>query len=219
MNFSVQGHVDSGTLGFYCGRNMTMTCGQIRHQLRVTRRSLTPRQQYQSDDRLASTLCTQAFFLRAKRVGIYLANDGEIDPSVIMDICLQSRKQCFLPVLHPIGINRLYFARFQRQTPLVENRYGIAEPCLKQATLAPPWSLDIILMPLVGFDRRGNRMGMGGGYYDRTLAFVAAGNSPAPRLVGLAHSCQEVSSISTHNWDIPLNNIITDREIICVKQR
>ena len=198
---------------------MTMTGGQIRHQLRVKRRSLTPRQQYQNADKIASILCTQAFFLRAKRVAVYVANDGEIDPSVIINICLQSGKQCFLPVLHPLGINRLYFARYHRQTQLVDNHYGIAEPSLKRATLAPAWSLDIILMPLVGFDRRGNRMGMGGGYYDRTLAFVTAGNSPAPTLVGLAHSCQEVSSISTQNWDIPLNNIITDREIICVKQK
>jgi 5-formyltetrahydrofolate cyclo-ligase len=196
-----------------------MTGGQIRNQLRVKRRSLTPRQQRQSADKLASILGTQSFFLRAKRVAVYVSNDGEIDPSVIINICLQCGKQCFLPVLHPLGINRLYFARYHRQTQLVENRYGIAEPSLKQATLAPAWSLDIILVPLVGFDRRGNRMGMGGGYYDRTLAFVTAGNSPAPTLVGLAHSCQEISSISTQNWDIPLNNIITDREIICVTQK
>jgi 5-formyltetrahydrofolate cyclo-ligase len=79
--------------------------------------------------------------------------------------------------------------------------------------------LDIILLPLVGFDRSGNRIGMGGGYYDRTLAFVAAGNRPAPTLVGLAHSSQEVSSVSTQKWDIPVNQIITDREIICARQK
>lgn len=157
-----------------------MTGGQIRHQLRVKRRSLTPRQQYQNADKIASILCTQAFFLRAKRVAVYVANDGEIDPSVIINICLQSGKQCFLPVLHPLGIKRLHFARYHRQTQLVDNHYGIAEPSLKRATLAPAWSLDIILMPLVGFDRRGNRMGMGGGYYDRSIPKPSSPISSSP---------------------------------------
>jgi 5-formyltetrahydrofolate cyclo-ligase len=74
-------------------------------------------------------------------------------------------------------------------------------------------------MPLVGFDRLGNRMGMGGGYYDRTLAFMSEHHSGKPKLVGLAHSSQEVELISQQSWDIPLHVIATDREIICVKQR
>ncbi len=196
-----------------------MTCCQIRYQLRAQRRSLTPRQQQQSADRLAKILCTQNFFLRAKRVGVYIAHDGEIDPSIIVDICLQSAKHCFLPVLHPINIGRLHFGRYERHTNLLANQYGIPEPDLRNCKLAPPWSLDVIFLPLVGFDRSGNRIGMGAGYYDRTLAFVASGHNPAPRLVGLAHSCQEVSSISTQNWDIPVNQIITDREIICARPK
>jgi 5-formyltetrahydrofolate cyclo-ligase len=196
-----------------------MTCGEIRHQLRAYRRSLSSRQQRQSADRLASILCGQDFFLRAKRVGVYLASDGEIDPSPVVDICLQSGKQCFLPVLYPLNVNRLHFSRYERQTKLLPNQYGIPEPKLRLNSLAPAWSLDTILVPLVGFDRGGNRIGMGGGYYDRTLAFTVSGNRPAPTLVGLAYSGQEVSSISTQRWDIPVNLIVTDREIICAKQR
>jgi 5-formyltetrahydrofolate cyclo-ligase len=196
-----------------------MTCGQTRQQLRAKRRSLTPRQQRQSADRLASILCAQSFFLRAKRVGIYIANDGEIDPSLVVDICLESGKHCFLPVLYPLNVNRLHFSRYEHHTKLQSNQYGIPEPSLRYRNIVPPWSLDIILLPLVGFDRSGNRIGMGGGYYDRTLAFVAAGNRPAPTLVGLAHSSQEVSSVSTQKWDIPVNQIITDREIICARQK
>ena len=97
--------------------------------------------------------------------------------------------------------------------------YGIPEPSLKSAKTVPTWSLDLILMPLVGFDRQGNRLGMGGGYYDRTLAFVNGGIPAAPRLVGLAHSCQEVASIPSHSWDVAVEKIITDREIICVKPK
>ena len=196
-----------------------MTCGQIRQQLRAKRCSLTPRQQRQSADRLASTLCAQSFFLRARRVGVYIANDGEIDPSLVVDICLQSGKHCFLPVLYPFNVKRLHFSRYEQHTKLLPNQYGIPEPKLRYRNIVPPWSLDIILLPLVGFDRGGNRIGMGGGYYDRTLAFMASGNKPSPTLVGLAHSSQEVSSISTQKWDIPVNLIITDREIICARQR
>jgi len=158
------------------------------------------------------------FFLRATRVGLYLPNDGEADPSLIMDICLQSGKKCFLPVLHPT-VNRLHFVAYDRHTALVANSYGIPEPSLRGAKLAPAWSLDLILMPLVGFDRQGNRLGMGGGYYDRTLAFVNGARPPAPRLVALAHSFQEIASIPTRNWDIAVEKIITDREIICVKPK
>jgi len=196
-----------------------MNGDKTRNQLRAKRRSLAPDQQRHCSDQITSILTRQVFFLRAKRVGIYLANDGEIDPSPIVDICLKSAKSCYLPVLHPLKIKRLHFAKYHRQTDLVANRYDIPEPNLKSSKLAPAWSLDIILMPLVGFDRNGNRMGMGGGYYDRTLAFMAAGKNPAPKLVGLAHNCQELSSIASQDWDIPLNYIITEREIICAKPR
>lgn len=195
-----------------------MTCSQIRSELRARRRSLSPQQQRQCADKIAARLCSQMFFLRARRVGLYLPNDGEADPSLIMDICLQSGKKCFLPALHPRE-NRLHFVAYHRHRALIANSYGILEPSLKRAKTVPSWSLDLILMPLVGFDRQGNRLGMGGGYYDRTLAFVNAGRPLAPRLIGLAHSCQEVASISSNDWDVAVEKIITDREIICAKPK
>ncbi len=195
-----------------------MTPSKIRSALRTRRRSLSPQQQCQCAERIATRICNQIFFLRAKRVGLYLPNDGEADSSLIMDICLQSGKKCFLPALHPKE-NRLHFVAYDQHTSLVANSYGIPEPSLRGAKLASAWSLDLILMPLVGFDRQGNRLGMGGGYYDRTLAFVNAGRLPVPRLVGLAHSCQEVASIPSNNWDVAVEKIITDREIICAKPK
>ena len=191
-----------------------MADASIRKQLRSQRRSLSAEQQYILSEKITAILSVQAFFLRAKRVGIYLANDGEIDPSTIVDICLKSSKKCFLPVIHPSKINRLHFARYRQNSQLIANRFGILEPSLRTTKMVPPWSLDLILMPLVGFDRRGNRLGMGGGFYDRTLAFTARSQQPAPRLVGLAHSFQELESISPQIWDIPVDHIITEQEII-----
>jgi 5-formyltetrahydrofolate cyclo-ligase len=192
-----------------------MAVASIRKQLRSQRRSLCTAQQFILSEKITSILTRQNFFLRAKRVGIYLANDGEIDPSTIIDICLKSSKKCFLPVIHPLKINRLHFAPYNERSQLIANRFDIMEPRLKYSKIAPAWSLDVILMPLVGFDRRGNRLGMGGGFYDRTLAFTARGQRPAPLLVGLAHSFQELKKISPQPWDIPVDIIITEKEIIC----
>ena len=196
-----------------------MTSTDTRQQLRAARRALSADHQQLCADQLASIICRERFFLRAKRIGIYLANDGEIDPSLLTDIALKAGKHCFLPILHPLKENRLYFGQYSANTELVPNRFGIPEPKLNHTRIASPWSLDVIFMPLVAFDRQGNRMGMGGGYYDRTLAFTADSQRTKPMLVGLAHSCQEIEHISHQSWDIPLHQIATDQEIICAKQK
>ena len=196
-----------------------MNTGDIRQQLRAKRRALSVKQQRVCADQLATILCKERFFLRAKRIGIYLANDGEIDPGAILATALKAGKSCFLPILHPLKKNSLYFGQYDPTTQMVPNRFGIPEPKFNSAQIAPPWSLDVILMPLVAFDREGNRMGMGGGYYDRTLAFMVEGNRLKPKLIGLAHGYQEVDNISQQSWDIPLHLIATDREIICAKQK
>ena len=192
-----------------------MDVAKIRRRLREQRRSLPTSLQNRHADQITSILTRQDFFLRAKRVGVYLANDGEVDLSPIVDICLKSQKKCFLPILHPLGNKRLHFAAFDYSSHMTTNRFGISEPSLKQAKLAPTWSLDLILMPLVGFDRHGNRLGMGGGYYDRTLSCMSSAKSPAPKLVGLSYSFQELPKLDQRAWDIPLHHVVTEKEIIC----
>ena len=190
-----------------------MNTGQIRKTIRNKRRALTTAQQQSASENLAALISQQNFFLRAKRIGIYLANDGEIDPSLLMGIALNAKKSCYLPIIHPLQFNRLYFGQYREGAQLKSNRFGILEPQFNATTIAPLWTLDLIFLPLVAFDRSGSRIGMGGGFYDRTLAAFA--NQPRkPSLIGLAHSCQEVDSISQQSWDIPLDQIITDREII-----
>ncbi len=85
--------------------------------------------------------------------------------------------------------------------------------------MAPTWTLDIILLPLVGFDRYGNRLGMGGGFYDRTLARLNHCDMKRPLLIGLAHHCQEVEQLQTQSWDIPLDIIATDKELIRINTK
>jgi 5-formyltetrahydrofolate cyclo-ligase len=190
-----------------------MNAGEIRNTIRSKRRALTTAQQQAAGENLAALISQQNFFLRAKRIGIYLANDGEIDPSLLMGIALNAKKDCYLPIIHPLQFNRLYFGQYREGDQLKSNRFGILEPQFNSATIVPLWTLDLILLPLVAFDRSGSRIGMGGGFYDRTLA--ACANQPRrPNLIGLAHGCQEVENISQQSWDIPLDQIITDREII-----
>lgn len=190
-----------------------MNTGEIRKTIRSKRRALTAAQQQSASENLAALISYQSFFLRAKRIGIYLANDGEIDPSLLMGIALKANKACFLPIIHPLQSNRLYFGQYQDGDQLKTNRFGILEPQINATNIAPAWSLDLIFMPLVAFNRRGSRIGMGGGFYDRTLANYAS-QPRKPKLIGLAHGCQEVETISQQSWDIPLDQIITDLEII-----
>ena len=193
-----------------------MDTAKTRKLLRNQRRELSAKQQVIMADQIAANLCSQSFFLRAKRVGIYLANEGEVNPSIIYDICHKSGKQIFLPVIHPFKQNRLHFAQVKPNSRVTNNRFGILEPCLRSATLSPAWSLDLVLMPLVGFDRRGNRLGMGVGFYDRTFAFTAKNPSPAPQLVGLAYSFQELKAIKSQPWDIPVSGIVTEKEYLSI---
>lgn len=192
---------------------LPMNAGEIRKKIRSKRRALTTAQQQAAGENLATLISQQNFFLRAKRIGIYLANDGEIDPSLLMGIALKAKKDCYLPIIHPLHFNRLYFGEYREGDQLKANRFGILEPQFSTTTIAPLWTLDLILLPLVAFDRSGSRIGMGGGFYDRTLA--ACANQPRrPSLIGLAHDCQQVEKISQQSWDIPLDKIITNREII-----
>ena len=151
-------------------------------------------------------------------MAFYLANDGEISPLQAMNTAMQAGKRCYLPVLHPLKLNRLYFVQHNASSPLKKNRFAIKEPRLNKAHITAPWALDIIFLPLVAFDRQGHRLGMGGGFYDRTLAFTARQQGRKPLLVGLAHSFQELPHINASHWDIPLHSIVTEREIIVIKK-
>ena len=129
---------------------------------------------------------------------------------------IQAPKQFALPVLHPVCKGHLLFLFYSSHTALVKNKYKIKEPALSCQNVLPTSQCDVILMPLVGFDIKGNRLGMGGGYYDRTLAFTRTKRhsqdqlSPNnPKLVGIAHDIQKVKSLPIAPWDVPLDAIVT----------
>ncbi len=197
-----------------------MTRAQLRQSLRRQRRALSSQQQRQAAAKLVRVLKRQPLFIRAKRIGFYLAGDGEISPQPLIDIALKMGKQCYLPVLHPVRHNRLWFARYRPQSKLVKNCYGIAEPDIRVEPRLLPWALDLVLLPLVGFDPQGGRLGMGGGYYDRTFEFKRRHISTdihqprqPPILVGLAHELQKQPELDLADWDIPLTAVATEKRL------
>lgn len=186
---------------------------QLRSELRARRRALNPTQQMQASIFLLRHLMKLPQFMRARNVALYMANDGEIDPEPIARQLWRMEKHCFLPVLRPDKRKDLWFVEYTPDALLTKNRFGIPEPDFRSQHRMSAQLLDVVLMPLVGFDRTGARLGMGGGFYDTTFAFK---KKPAgkPALIGLAHACQEVASLATESWDIPLFAIVTDQEII-----
>lgn len=179
---------------------------RLRQLLRARRRELPPATQRQAAVRLADYLQKKPAFRDATHIALYIANDGEIDPSVVARRALALGKRLYLPVLHP-HLPHMRFARWRPGDKLIRNRFNIPEPAPKAIQL-PANKLDMVCMPLVGFDSSGNRLGMGGGFYDRTFAYRLKQRKAKPLLVGIAHRCQHVPALPAQPWDVPLDMIV-----------
>lgn len=188
---------------------MTISRSDLRRQLRAARRALTAEQQIQAGRDLAEIILRQPSLAESQHVALYLANDGEIDPGILISRLWEQGKRCYLPVIAKDNGRVLSFITYQPETLLIKNKYGIPEPEYKEKFIIPPQELDLVLMPLTGFDEKGRRLGMGGGYYDRTFEFIRTAGKPL--LTGLAHECQKVANIPTEHWDIPMAGIATNK--------
>lgn len=191
-----------------------MSTESLRRQLRQRRRAISPAAQQRAATAVAEQLQQQRWFAAAHRVALYSASDGEVATQPLYNGCQRRGSDCLLPIIAPH--HQLLWALWQRDAILTANRYGILEPPAPGQLLALT-ACQVVVVPLVGFDRDGNRIGMGGGYYDRALGALASSNRPIT--VGIAHSCQEVAKITPQKWDIPLDYIVTERELLCAKQK
>ncbi|MDQ8038467.1 MAG: 5-formyltetrahydrofolate cyclo-ligase [Pedobacter sp.] len=186
----------------------------FRRELRQKRRALSPSQQKIAAQRLARHLAALPALQQARRIALYWPVDGEIDARALAHQSNFSRHDFYLPVLQAFPANTLRFARWPQAQRQQRNRFGIPEPRGRRAL--PAQKMDAILLPLTGFDAQGNRLGMGGGFYDRTLAFKRrCGHKSAgkPLLIGVAHACQQVPSLPAADWDVGLPLVVTDRKI------
>ena len=176
--------------------------GELRATLRQRRQALGPQRQRTAAQSLITSVIKLPAWDKAERVALYMAADGEISTGPLQQLATRQGKQLFLPVISED--NSLSFHAWQADEPLRDNRYNIPEPPA-QSPRCPTSDLDIIFMPLVAWDQCGGRLGMGGGFYDRTLA-----GADGPVLIGLAHECQQVEQVPRDSWDICLAFIATD---------
>jgi len=186
---------------------------ELRRQLRAQRAQLDARARLSAAETLVTTLEQLPEFLVDSRIAGYWAVGGEM-PLHAAYASLRAREQhYFLPLV--TAANDLQFAVWRAGTDVQANRYGIPEPVVSADALLAPAELDLVLVPLLGFDRRGNRLGSGAGFYDRSFAFLRDAQRPArPVLVGIGYHFQEVPQIAVETWDVPLDFVATDRELI-----
>jgi len=186
--------------------------GEMRREMRARRRALPAATRIAAAEALAARLLSLPFAPQAGFAAGYWAMDGEIALHVWQLRLPQGVRYC-LPVLH--ADDRLRFAPWRPGAPLSTNRYGIPEPDVPETELLRPDQLDLVVAPLVAFDAAGHRLGMGGGWYDRS--FAARVDRPAPpHLVGAAFSVQQADTILPAAWDIPLDAVCTESDTFLV---
>ncbi|MGH1487107.1 MAG: 5-formyltetrahydrofolate cyclo-ligase [Cellvibrionaceae bacterium] len=181
-----------------------MTTDNLRQYIRQRRRQLGLGKQIKAAQQLVDVIVSCPAYRCSKSIALYLPNDGELDCRPLIRRAWRDGKRCYLPVLSE-GIS-MSFSLYQAGTELVSNRYKILEPASK--AIIAPQKLDLVIVPLVAFDRQANRIGMGGGYYDRAFAFHQA-EVGKPYLLGVAHQLQYVDSIQPQSWDVALDDVIS----------
>ncbi len=186
----------------------------LRLRLRETRRALSLHERTLRAELCTDLLCQHPSFRNAQRIATYLPSDGELDTLPLISRAWEMGKQIYLPVLLPHGANRLWFAHYEPNAPLRRNRFGILEPTRAAHTRVAPLALDLVLTPLVAFDAKGHRLGMGGGFYDRSFAYLLRHTHwLRPRLIGLAYDFQRQPKLPSQPWDVPLHAIATDFQL------
>ncbi|MDV7106263.1 5-formyltetrahydrofolate cyclo-ligase [Vibrio sp. TH_r3] len=184
----------------------------IRKDIRQQRNALSSFDQVSAAKQLLAQLKFLPKLNHAKNIALYLSVDGELDTKPVIEYLWEQGKHVFLPVLHPFSKGHLLFLRYEQNTVMTLNAFRIPEPKLHLSNVIPMAQLDIIFTPLVAFDANGNRLGMGGGYYDRSLAhWHKTGEGAIP--IGIAHNCQQIAKVPTESWDIPLPFIATPSKI------
>jgi len=187
----------------------------LRRQLRRRRRRTGSLKQRLAAHAAARRLIALPEMRRARRVAVFLAADGELDPAPLARLARARGAQLYLPVVARGPEQPLHFMPwYPGRTPLARNRFGIHEPRPEPHRRLPRRQLDVIVVPLVAFDARGFRLGMGGGFYDRSLAFIRRGwRGRRPRLIAAAYDFQRVAELPTRHWDVPLDIVVTERKI------
>ncbi len=188
----------------------------LRQLLRTRRDSLSEAVVARNSQLIAAQL--QPLLQDAGRIAGYLAFGKEVNVEQLLADCRARHSTTFVPLIQ--SDHTLLFSPLDDSTVIVQNRYGIREPVYESRDCIAPMALDVVLVPLLGFDPHCHRMGMGGGYYDRSFTHrrhpaptASPEQSTTPLLIGVAHQLQCVDNISTQWWDVPLDMVVTESRI------
>ncbi|KAB2319739.1 5-formyltetrahydrofolate cyclo-ligase [Betaproteobacteria bacterium SCN1] len=189
-----------------------MNKSTLRRQLRAARNAVDPRARKLAAHAAMRLILRDGTLLRARRIGFYLPHRGEFDLRPLIRRAQTMGRVCCLPILPRRG-RIMRFGQLAADRPhLRPNRFGIPEPA--GTTVFRARQLDLLLMPLVGFDTAGHRLGMGGGFYDATLAYMRQRRHwRKPRLIGVAFECQRVTALPHDPWDMPLDAVLTEKRL------
>ncbi len=187
---------------------------KIRQILSHKRSRLTTQEQQQKSELIVKNIKQSSEFIQAKNIALYHAVRGEADPSGLVSSNFTNlNKQFYLPVISLNKENNLVFAPINESTEYKHNSFSIPEPIVKNSKLINTEDLDLVIMPLLGFDNKGNRLGMGGGYYDRCFAFKKLQTNKTI-LMGFAYDFQQLASLNAEPWDIGLDILATESQFI-----
>lgn len=188
---------------------MTQQNSVLRSSLRKQRRQLSRFQQIRAEQQSFRQLIRQPEFLRAQKVGLYLSAFGEVQTHLLIEYCFQKNKQVFLPMICNMNQHLVWVSISQKQyrnRRFAHHALGMREPMTSRGFHVA--HLDLLIMPLLACDRVGTRMGMGGGFYDRTLASAPH----RPFRLGLAHQFQFLNEVlNKNNWDQSLDALQTEQ--------
>ena len=181
----------------------------LRKQLRAARGTLN--QALIASKSMA--ICQRAEQLLAsfQHVAAYYAFGNEVDLKALISTLPGQGKQAYVPVVQPDF--RMQFAPVDENTPITLNQYGIKEPQVDASRLQNAMQMDAVLVPLVGFDEQCNRMGMGGGYYDRNFSH-RHNAPPPPLLIGVAFDIQCANTVHPQPWDVALDFVVTETRLL-----
>jgi len=179
----------------------------LRIDARKARRSITARERARASRQITDRFLNSRYFIASDTIGCYVSSWEEVDTSAIIERAWRAKKRIFLPVTGTHGYMR--FRETMPETDLAMNDFGLWEPVSGRCIDVS--ELDVVVTPLVAFDSQRNRIGMGGGYFDRTFAFLRNRQYwLRPRLIGVAFECQRVREIAPNPWDIPVFRIYTE---------
>lgn len=194
----------------------------LRETMREQRALLTSDVQRANAERVAQFVVGSQLFKDSHSIAVYMPQRGEIHTQSIIESIWAHNKQCYLPCAID---NTLIFRHYRKNTPLISGRYGIPEPDPLESTVIEAKELDLVLVPVVAFDKKGNRLGMGAGYYDRTFAFLLDDHSQSDsqhnsrtsnqtKLMGLAHDFQQSERLDPQPWDVPMHVVVTEQSVV-----